>query len=136
MGLGVRRLAQGHRGWDRTSNPPTARRLLLPPEALWPDVNMRLKHRQRRSSPGVVVAGAHTDGVAEAGQGLLQLLGEHELVAQQRVGIGEAGVHLDGPLEQLDGLVMLLLQAEAVSRCTPGLGKRQDQTTSPSTQKT
>ena len=32
---GVRCLAQGHfdmPGWDRTGNPPTARRLLLPPE--------------------------------------------------------------------------------------------------------
>lgn len=61
------------------------------------------------------------DGVAEAAESLLQLLGEHQLVTQQRVGVGEARVHLDGAREELDGDVVLPLQTETVTGDTPGL---------------
>lgn len=61
------------------------------------------------------------DGVAEAAQRFLQLLGEHQLVTQQRVGVGEARVHLDSPREELDGDVVLPLQTETVTGYTPGL---------------
>ena len=44
--------------------------------------------------PGVVVARVDADGVAVAGQRLLQLLDHHVLVPQQRVGVGKVGLHL------------------------------------------
>lgn len=74
-----------------------------------------------RVVPGIVVALVEADGVAEAAERLLQLLGEHQLVTQQRVGVGEARVHLDGAREELDGDVVLPLQTETVTGDTPGL---------------
>lgn len=61
------------------------------------------------------------NGVAEAAQRFLQLLGERQLVPQQRVGVFEAWVHLYGPCEELNGDVVLPLQTETVSSYTPGL---------------
>lgn len=70
--------------------------------------------------------GVDPDGVSETGQGFVQLLCQHKLVAQQGVGIGIVWIHLDGPLEELDGNVVLPLQAEAVSCGTPGLEQEQN----------
>ena len=44
--------------------------------------------------PRVVVTRVDADGVAVAGQRLLQLLDHDVLVAEQRVGVGEVGIHL------------------------------------------
>lgn len=73
------------------------------------------------SLPGVVVAGVDSDGISKTGQCFVQLFCQHELVAQQGVGVGIVWIHLDGPLEELDGNIVLPLQAEAVSCSTPGL---------------
>ena len=67
------------------------------------------------------MSGVHTYGIAEAGQGLVQLLCQHILMTQQCVGIGEVWVNLYGPLKELDGHVMLLLQTEAVASGAPAL---------------
>lgn len=71
--------------------------------------------------PGVVVALVEANGVTEAAQCFLQLLGEHQLMTQQCVRVGKARVYLDGPREELNGDVMLPLQTETVSSHTPGL---------------
>ena len=44
--------------------------------------------------PRVVVTRVDADGVAVAGQRLLQLLDHDVLVAEQSVGVGKVGIHL------------------------------------------
>lgn len=44
--------------------------------------------------PCVVVSVVDSDGVSEAGESSVQLLGQHELMTQQSVGVSKARVHL------------------------------------------
>ncbi|KAH9390269.1 hypothetical protein TYRP_007828 [Tyrophagus putrescentiae] len=71
--------------------------------------------------PGVVVPSIQSGRIPEAGHRIVQLVGGHQLVAEQCVGVAEGGVHLDGPLEELDANFVLLLQAEAVPGDAPRL---------------
>lgn len=46
-------------------------------------------------SPGIVVPLVDAQGRSEAAHGLVQLLGLHVLMAEQRVGVGKPRVHLE-----------------------------------------
>lgn len=60
------------------------------------------------SSPGIVVARVHADGIPVAAHALIKVLVRKVLVPCQGVCVGERGLQLEGALEGLQGIVMLL----------------------------
>ena len=91
LGLGVLlRDTSTRPGWDRTGNPPTARRQLLPPEPYRP----RSPYRHTRSGKSGMNAGEHGECTWQCGKdiGLIRLgtrynggekLGNHEQMGQR-----------------------------------------------------
>ena len=60
----------------------------------WTLATIKTSPFQQTELPCIVMSGIHSDSIPEAGHGLVQFLGEHILVTQQRVGIGKPTVNL------------------------------------------